>query len=53
MLDMTMPVLFAILIGVLALITVGSLIAVRLVAERRSEQRQPVAKRPAAPTSQP
>ena len=50
MLDMTMPVLFAILIGVLALITVGSLIVVRLVAERRSEGRHPVAKRAGTPT---
>lgn len=41
MLDMTMPVLFAILIAVLAVITVGALIAFRLVAERRSHPRTP------------
>ena len=41
MLDMTMPVLFAILIGLLAVITVGALIAFRLIAERRSHAPKP------------
>lgn len=41
MLDMTMPVFFAILIAVLALITVGGLVAARLIAERRSSHPRP------------
>ncbi len=38
MLDqMTMPVLFAILIGILALITVGTLVVFRIVGDRKGD----------------
>ncbi len=46
MLDMTMPVLFAILIAILAVITVGSLIAFRLIVEHRSNRRHRTSAQP-------